>query len=177
MPATKGIHCRKHRNARSLGHRNNQNSDVRDYGPLILENLAKGGHFAKACRAAGISPHTGNLWRRLGRLQVGEHEDTCLARPEHIAFEEAVEETLAKFEMRILGYWVAAAETNWQAARDLLARRFPQRWGNAERREIQMRANRQMELQLVWGDEDHYQHLPISLESERGESLLLESEV
>jgi hypothetical protein len=140
----------------AVKNKNAQLYDVRIDGARILEHLAIGGHFRQACRAAGIAPSTAQLWRRLGRLAVGEHEAHHLARPEHIWFEQAVQETLAKFEMQILGYWVKHAEDNWQAARDLLARRFPDRWGNTEQRQIQLHTATpmQMELQLVWGDED-----------------------
>ncbi len=162
------------RSIKKKGNSYAQYLDVRVEGTLILEHLAKGGNFPVACRAAGINPKTGYRWRRLGRLQIGEYEGNALVRPEHVAFEEAVQETLAKFEMRILGYWVAAAETNWQAARDLLARRFPERWGNAEHREIHMRANSQMEIQLTWGDEDHNQKLPTGPAPEADDSLSLE---
>src|SRR5579859_7266452 len=145
---------RPHRRPHSMGNKRAQLFEVRVEGAKIVEHLAKGVPFATACRAAGISAKAGWLWRRLGRLEVGEREGSAIAGPEHIWFENAVQETLAAFEMRIVGYWVEAAEHNWQAARDLLARRFPRRWGNLENRGIHLRNKGPMEIQLVWGDED-----------------------
>jgi hypothetical protein len=68
-------------------------------------------------------------------------------------FAEECSKASAEFESKIVNNWAVEAETNWQAGRELLARRFPQRWGNVERRELSVPGMGQMSLELIWGDE------------------------
>jgi hypothetical protein len=128
---------------------------VAESGPHIIAFMRAGMYFRQACLAAGVSPETAHNWRRLGRLAVGQQDTTGMtATEDHVRFYEAVETALAQFEAEALATWVAEVQRgNWQAARDLLARRFPQRWGNTESREVQVKGAQQMELHLVWGDE------------------------
>jgi len=78
----------------------------------ILKAIRRGNHFHIACAAAGIGYSTFREW--------------CNRFPE---FAEAVERAQAQAERRLVSLWAHAATTDWRAAKELLARRHPDRWG------------------------------------------------
>jgi len=134
----------------------NKRYHVPEHGPHILAFLRAGMYFKQACLAAGVNPDVAHAWRHLGRLGVDARDSNGnIATEEHVWFYEEVEKALAQFEAEALAGWVnEVRKGNWQASRDLLARRFPRRWGNTEQREIEVHGAQQLQLELVWGDED-----------------------
>jgi hypothetical protein len=86
--------------------------------------IAGGSHFEPAARYAGISPDS--FWRWLKR---GQTEDEGPFRD----FAHAVFEAEARAEVRAVALWQSQMDGNWQAIRDFLARRHPQRWGPMDR--------------------------------------------
>jgi hypothetical protein len=50
-------------------------------------------------------------------------------RGRYFHFFQAVTRAEIEAEARLVRIWSDAAERDWQASRDMLARRFPERWG------------------------------------------------
>ena len=109
---------------------------------------------------AGVPLRTAREWRYLGQLEIGSRRaNGGVVGADHVWFEEEIQRALGELESEVVGHWLAATADNWQAARDFLARRFPQRWSNTEHRQIEVKSAQQMELQLVWGDEEEQERL------------------
>ena len=159
MPTNRGLNNRglrlgPRRAARSLSNDNAQVYNIRDVGAKLVALLRQGSHFNPACYVAGVPPRTARQWRELGRLEIGTRSaNGSIVNEDHVWFEQEIQRALAEMENEVVGHWLEATAENWQAARDFLARRFPQRWGNTEQRQIEVRGTQQMELELVWGDE------------------------
>jgi hypothetical protein len=85
----------------------------------ILSAISAGNYLEAAAAYGGISYDTFNEWRK--------------AFPE---FSEAVEQAQAQAEVVVVAHWKKAIPDNWQAARDFLARRHPDRWGPKERLQL-----------------------------------------
>lgn len=157
MPGLRGLRHKMPRHTKA-GVVRAQYYDVREDGARVIEVLKKGVYFATACKAAGVSVSVARQWRWLGQHEVGFRAgDGKVTNEGHVWFAQEVERVLAEVEARVVEKWVAAASENWQAGRDYLARRLPQRWGNSERRQIEVRGGQQMELQLVWPEEEQDQ--------------------
>lgn len=85
----------------------------------ILKAIRAGNYFRSACAYAGISHETFYRWLRRGRnAKSGEYR----------AFFEAVKEAEAAAEVAVVAVWKSAIPKDWRAARDFLARRWPERW-------------------------------------------------
>jgi hypothetical protein len=93
----------------------------------ICAALAKGNYYKAAARAGGVDYAT--FWRWLER-------GAATSSGPYRAFAEAVEEAEAQAERRIVAAWQKHVPTDWKAARDFLARRFPAEWGPRERHEV-----------------------------------------
>lgn len=105
----------------------------------IVAAVRAGNRLQVAYRVGGVAVSTALEWRRLGRraselAAAGKDlsaEDTAFA-----AFEDDLTLAESEAEARLVTMWAAAAKDDWRAARDLLARRFPERWAPLERREV-----------------------------------------
>ena len=135
--------------------------NIRELGPHIIARLRAGMYFNQSCHAAGVNPDVAHQWRHLGKLGLGAQDSRhTTATDDHVWFYEETERALSEFEGEILEGWVDEARRgNWQASRDLLARRFPSRWAASESRQIEVHGAQQMQLELVWGDEDQQEQL------------------
>ena len=133
---------------RAIGHR------LPDTQETILKHLRAGDSFANACEAAGISPKTGYKWLARGEGRGAAYSFTDDEPPDiYAAFAQNVRQAIAVTQLQVVREWIKEIPGNWQAARDFLARRFPQEWGNVERRQIEVDAPyRQLELELFWDD-------------------------
>jgi hypothetical protein len=82
--------------------------------------MVRAGNYLKvACAAAGISTDALSNWRKKGA--TGEEP--------YAAFLGELEQAELDCESALVKKWHDAAPDDWRAARDLLARRFPDRWG------------------------------------------------
>lgn len=86
----------------------------------IVEAVAKGGYFKKACQRVGIDYSTFSYWMRKGRRE-GEGE--------FFAFFHAIKKAEAEYEHRCLERWDTHMDESWQAIATFLERRHPERWG------------------------------------------------
>src|SRR4051794_7244887 len=89
-----------------------------------LVQAIKDGHYLEtACHLAGIDYSTFARW-----MQRGERD----GRGEFREFRKAVLAAQAEVEDHVLKTWTRLMPENWQACKEFLARRFPERWRQRE---------------------------------------------
>ena len=89
---------------------------TKDVRRRILRAIRAGSYLEPACVAAGVGYSTYREWvRRFPK------------------FRAAVERAQAVAEVRLVGLWRDAAVKDWKAAKELLARRHPDRWSTEAR--------------------------------------------
>jgi transposase len=89
----------------------------------ICNAVSAGNYYEAACAYAGISYDTFQNWMRRGReARSGSFFD----------FFVAVSKAQAEAEVRVVAQWQKHVPENWQAARDFLARRHPERWAQRD---------------------------------------------
>jgi len=57
---------------------------------------------------------------------------------QYLDFFYTIERAKAEAEVELVEVWRSQAKENWQAARDLLARRYPERWGRTDKLRINL---------------------------------------
>lgn len=98
-----------------------------DRSDRLCKAIADGNYYETACALAGIQYATFRLW-----MCAGEEAKSGPKR----AFFEAVTRAQAEAEERVVALWQARIPEDWQAARDFLARRHPERWGPNEKHRL-----------------------------------------
>lgn len=93
----------------------------------ICTALRAGNYRDAAADYAGIDGGTLRRW-----LARGEREQSGTYR----AFRAAVREAEAAAELRVVAQWQQHMPESWQACRDYLERRFPDRWGRRDRLDV-----------------------------------------
>lgn len=93
----------------------------------LLDAIRMGNYREFSCSYAGISVSTFYAWLDKGKKQN---------KGEFVEFLEAVTRAEAEAEVRMVAQWQAQIPRDWRAARDFLARRFPERWGLKARVEV-----------------------------------------
>lgn len=91
----------------------------------ICEALRDGNYYEAACKKAGIGYNTFRKWMIRGKRSRGKFRE----------FMEAVHKAEADAETTIVAEWRKQCPENWQACRDFLGRRHPDRWGPKEKLE------------------------------------------
>jgi len=98
----------------------------------IVASLRAGNYANVAAQAAGIAEPTFYRWMEKGEDKGEEN----IPEWEHYReFRESVTRAQTEAEETLVKRWAKHAITDWRAARDLLARRHPERWKSTERRE------------------------------------------
>jgi hypothetical protein len=99
--------------------------------PEVQERVCaavRAGNYMEAASAfAGVTYTTVRSWLRRGK---------GARRGKFLGFLRAVQKAQADAEATVVAQWRQACPDNWQACRDFLARRYPDRWGPKERQEI-----------------------------------------
>lgn len=93
----------------------------------IVEAVAAGNYYEAACSYGGIDRVTFDRWMKRGDREPGPYR----------VFRNAIQDAEARAEVRIVAQWQAQIPDNWQAARDFLARRFPERWGSKDKMTVE----------------------------------------
>lgn len=94
----------------------------------LLDAIRAGNYYEAACQYAGISYATFWRWMQQGEnAKSGQYRD----------FREAIIAAEAEAEVRMVAQWQAQIPDDWRAARDFLARRFPQRWAQQQTIDLQ----------------------------------------
>ena len=86
----------------------------------VCEPISRGLFLTQAARLAGISTDTIARWKKKGAEGIEPFR----------TFFERLEEAELKGEEALLRIWREAAPEDWRAARELLAKRYPQRWSD-----------------------------------------------
>lgn len=98
--------------------------------------IAGGNYYEAACNYAGIDYQTFRNWIKAGEeVASGEKRKTKNSK-KYLEFFEVVQAAEARAEVRIVAQWQRQIPNNWQAARDFLARRFPDRWKPRDEQEL-----------------------------------------
>lgn len=105
----------------------------------IIEAIRRGNYYEPACKAAGIEYETFRLWMR-----KGEEE----GNGEYFGFFVEVQRAEAEAEIEVVQIWKDHMPNNWQAARDFLARRNPERWSNHDKLDLKAQTNHSMVCRL-----------------------------
>jgi hypothetical protein len=90
----------------------------------ICSAIEAGNYYEAACAYGGVTYQTFQNW-----LARGEAARSGI----YFDFLEAVKKAEANAEVTVVAQWRQQIPANWQAARDFLARRFPSRWGPADK--------------------------------------------
>lgn len=98
----------------------------------IVGAIREGNYFVAACRAAGISELTGYEWLRRGTNRARNRPTNEL----FARFAKAVAEAEAAAELKIVGEWRSKVPGSWEAAKEFLARRYPERWSPTYKHEV-----------------------------------------
>ena len=93
----------------------------------VCTALREGNYLQAAAAYAGLTYSCLRAWIVRGKRA---------RRGRYFAFMKAVAMAEADAEATVVAQWRQQIPENWQAARDFLARRFPDRWGPKERQEI-----------------------------------------
>ena len=101
----------------------------------VLDALAAGNYIQPACAFAGIKDDT--FYRQIKKSAV---------------FAEKVKQAIAQAEVVTVAYWRKQMPDNWQAARDFLARRHPERWASREKVEHMGKDGAPLAVELTWPD-------------------------
>jgi hypothetical protein len=95
----------------------------------ICDGIVAGMHLCPAAEACKVPAETATEWMRRGENRHRNREQNA----QYAQFSAAIHEAEAQCERALVLYWRQQTPENWQAARDLLARRFPERWANREK--------------------------------------------
>lgn len=118
---------------------------------VVAEAIKKGNTIRNACSMAGITQNRYNDMMRAGKQKIDKAEAACKILAEqstdpeadqdtinapiraveadlHVQFYRAVHQAEAILEDNLVQTWYDLRSTDWKAARDLLARRFPKDW-------------------------------------------------
>jgi hypothetical protein len=85
----------------------------------IVESIRNCSTLETAAALAGVTYRTFRNWMTWGEA----------GRRPYFQFFQAVTRAETEAEARLVRIWSEAAESDWRASRDMLARRFPERWG------------------------------------------------
>lgn len=103
----------------------------------IVDAITAGNHLEAAAAYAGVEYRTFSYWMERGKTAKSG---------EFFQFFQAVMEAQARAEVTIVAQWKQQIPDNWQAARDFLARRYPERW--AETHKVAVLVQRELEAAL-----------------------------
>lgn len=89
----------------------------------LIDAIAAGNYYIAACNYAGIAYASFRKWMIRGEnASSGEYYD----------FVCEVQEAEALAEVSVVATWRRQIPESYQAARDFLARRYPERWGRRD---------------------------------------------
>lgn len=109
----------------------------------VCATLEQGHYISVVCASVGISHSAFASWCRRGKTEYDRLLDPDVVPDpkelQYLNFYVAVEAAKVSAEIDMVAAWREHAETNWQAARDFLARRYPSRWGRKQGLTIELK--------------------------------------
>lgn len=112
----------------------------------LLNALKRGAHIETACSAAGVDYTTVREWMQRGQ---GTHPRRSQAK-EFIEFAEEMTRAIADSEMALLTIIRQAGHTDARHAAWIMERRFPERWANTQRIQVQVEKEVEAELEQMF---------------------------
>lgn len=103
-----------------------------DVQEKICNAIKAGNYYEAACAYAGISYAAFNDWIKRGEGRSKNRP----ANKVYVDFVSAVRLAEAASEVRVVTQWQQQIPEDWRAASTFLARRFPKRWANVEKVQI-----------------------------------------
>lgn len=119
-----------------MGKQTELTSDIRQ---KIVAAIGAGNFYEVACSLAGIQTETFYQW-----LAFGEEGQSEIYQ----SFAEEVKRAEAIAEAKRLQVIVEASVSNWQAAKWLLEKRFPHKWGKSKKQEDAKKEEVEREVSL-----------------------------
>ena len=93
----------------------------------ICNAIRAGNYYEASCAYAGVDYTTFRLWMQKGeKAKSGKFFD----------FFDAVTKAQADAEVFLVANWKKHVPEDWRAAKEMLARRFPERWGPKDKIDI-----------------------------------------
>ena len=93
----------------------------------LVEAISQGNYYEAACSYAGITYATFRNWMNEGaEATEGEYFD----------FFDTIKKAESEAELRMVKEWQKHVPNNWQAIATFMERRYPDRWGRKERRDV-----------------------------------------
>ena len=99
-----------------------------DAAPKIIQFIRSGNTYECASGCARISYHTFNEWMKQGKADIEASTETKYAK-----FYHDVKKAEMDCEAEIVGHWLNCIPGNWQAGKEYLSRKNPEKWGNREK--------------------------------------------
>lgn len=99
--------------------------------PKIIEYLRTGNTYECASACARISYSTFNRW-----IKQGQEDDAAGVESQFWKFWKDVQQAEMEAELECVQAWRNFIPMNWQAARDFLARRNPDKWSSKEKVDV-----------------------------------------
>lgn len=115
------------------GYHDKRNADWWDEGSPAHRYLAairEGVPRRLAAHAAGVADSAVLKWRSLADSIDPEVAKYTVAQQMHVRFFRSVADAEADLALELVSAWKAEARTDWRAAKELLARRFPEDLGD-----------------------------------------------
>jgi len=110
----------------------------------LVDAVKAGNHITRACEYAGISKMTYYRWKaKADTSKSGEYVDLL----------QELEEAESQAQVRMVAQWQSQIPTDWRAAREFLARRFPDEWSSLEKRELSGNSDRPVVFEIDLGGE------------------------
>jgi hypothetical protein len=98
----------------------------------LCELIGQGHYLEIACKASGLDYTTFRRWMVRGQEEEeGPYRQFC----------DAVNGAQAQAEVTILNHWLKQVPRDWKACRDLLERRFRDRWSRNDKVELSGNVN------------------------------------
>lgn len=119
----------------------------------LLDAIRAGNYYEPACMYAGISYRSFRRWMDKGeKAKSGEFWQFC----------QEVKQAEAEAEARVVAMWQKQIPDSWQAARDFLERRYPDRWGRREKIDLSGEVKQKHEYEYdithqIIGDQDTFE--------------------
>jgi transposase-like protein len=105
-----------------------------------IVDAVRGGNFYRAAAAyAGISETTLHVWIRRGRAEQERLDDGLDAIPleaRYASFQSALVTAEAESQIDAVANWKSMTTEDWRAAKEWLARRHSDEWGDKSRVEV-----------------------------------------
>ena len=93
----------------------------------LVDAVKAGNHITRACEFAGIGKATYYRWKaKADTSKSGEYFELM----------RELEEAESQAQIRMVAQWQSQIPNDWRAAREFLARRFPDEGSSLEKREI-----------------------------------------